>query len=948
MTEDSPLAELLSKVRQRADTYAYFFEKIDTARWIRPLREAGFFLDPIGVEHLEEGYVRFPAWPESRALARIAGQDEDAVMEVILACPDTDNPRIHDDFVDAALQMSPGKGALVIPRIEAWLQKPYKLLLPIKAGKLLARLAEAGLADEAGALAEHLLRLERTDTVTAVGAEITSGPRFRARFDDWDYKTILEEDAPAFVRSIGIRALDALCIALHEGLGAEGEGFGGPPHDASYVWRPSIAEHEQNIDGEPKDFLVTAIREGADLLIAGELASVTEVVALLERQEWEVFDRLAMHAATVHAEREPGEAVRLLLRRDLFDSFEVSNEYSALIRAAVRLADDPTRATWLSWIVDGPDTKGFVETVKSRGDPEPTPGELAERADAWRWHRLAFAPVDALDDQSRRLWEDLERRFDEPNPLPFSMYTPVGSVSPLADDQAARMAMAELAEYASRVPLTERRYDSPEEGLASVLGGQARTRPAEVSKGLQHFQGLRPLYMRSLISGLEEAARTGSRSISWRDVLEVARWVLNQPREVEGGSGGTYSDLDPGWVWTINAIADLLEEGLQRRLLPIDLRKDTWQVLTSLVAEPETRGTDSDDPGTDSLNSTRGKTMHAIVLYADWLFEINRSDLGSPPREFSQNSPEVVEVLDHVLDPDVQSSSAVRAVFGMRAAVFMKLDPEWMAARASRIFSTDKDGRFDRLGLAAWSSYLKYSRAFLDLMAALRPQYELAVAAIPSESGDAAIELQRHLAEHLMVMYWHGRFGSEPFQDALLADFWSAASTEVRKRALTFVGHSLRRSREALAEDVQDRLKRLWDECVRRGRETSSSDILELQAFGWWVTAQVLDPTWVVPRTVEVLELAHGIDSQGEVISVLAQAPRSVLGSAAKALRLIVANDRLGRGFYAHQEQARALLKAALDGKDDATVEEARTTADILIARGFIDFRDLLEDEEAP
>jgi hypothetical protein len=150
------------------------------------------------------------------------------------------------------------------------------------------------------------------------------------------------------------------------------------------------------------------------------------------------------------------------------------------------------------------------------------------------------------------------------------------------------------------------------------------------------------------------------------------------------------------------------------------------------------------------------------------------------------------------------------------------------------------------------------------------------------------------------------------------------------------------------SKDVQDRLKRLWDQYVRRSKEAAGSDVSELKAFGWWVTSQVFDRSWALPRAVEVLEIAHGIDSQGEVIAVLAQAPPSLLGTAAKTLRLIVANDRDGWGVFGHREQAHALLEAALDSLDDETVEEARTTADILIARGFSDFRGLLDSAETP
>jgi hypothetical protein len=937
MTDDTALSELLSKIRQRADTNAYFFDKIDNVRWIRVLRDEGFFQDPIEVEQLQNGYVRFPVWPESRALARVAGQDENLVMEVILACRETDNPRVHEDFVEAALQMSPATGARLIPRIAEWLRKPYPLLLPLKAGKLLARVAGASLSEEATALAKQLLQLDQVEGPAVAGGTMAIRPSFHAYFGDWEDKTILEEDVPPFVRSIGLPALEALCGLIHDVLRIESEPFGGPPNDASYIWRPSIA-NDEDVDREPKDFLVTAIRDAADLLVANGQATLGDVVALFERQGWQIFDRLAMHVATAYAERAPAESVRLLLRRDLFVSYQVSHEYSSLIASALSLAPEDDRAKWLSWIAAGPDQGEYVEKRRELG-AEPDSEELTERAEKWRWDRMAFAPVAVLDEESRRMRDDLADRFEQPSSRPFATFTVVGSVSPLGEEEAATMSMSELAQYASSVRPTERRFDSPEEGLASVLQVQARVRPAEASQALGRFEALKPLYMRSLISGLGEAARAGSSDISWREVLAMARWLLDQPREVEGGSGGTYSDLDPGWVWTITALADLLEDGLERRLLPGELRAETWAILTALIVEPEQASVDPEDPGTASLNTIRGKAMHGIVLYADWVYELNRSDEPAP-RDFSQNTPEVVDVLDAALDPDIQDSLAVRAVFGMRVAYLMKLDPDWLRSRAPRIFSTDASGQFDRLGRAAWSSYLKYSRTFLDVMALLRPQYETAVGSIPTEDGDAAVDLQMRLAEHLMVMYWHGRLGETPFEDPLLSEFWRVAERKVRKRALEFVGHSLRDGE--LGDDARDRLIRLWDDYARR-RNESGSDLSELQAFGWWATASAFEFSWTIPRTIEVLETARGIDSPGEILATLAQAPREVLGSAVKALRLIVANDRDGWAILGHADDARALLRAAFEHDDRETLKEAKATADILIARGFLEFRKLVD-----
>lgn len=927
------LARLLDKVRARADTYAYFFDNIDSAAWIAPLRAHGFFSDPVGVEYLEDGYVRFPIWPESRALARVAAGDEVEAIQTILACPDTDNPRVHDDFLDAALQMSPERAAQLVPRIKTWLKKPFKLFVPQKAGKLVAMLARAGLQDAATALAQDLFALSKVERFEGLS-------EFHPSYDDWDYQEVLKEDAPAFVLGTGLRAVRIMIDSLSEVLRSEGERLGGQPHDASFIWRPSIADHEQNSDREPRSFLVSSIRDGSHELIRKGRSSVQDVVALLEAQGWQVFDRIAMEVAATFASEAPNEAARLLLRRDLLDSYEVSHEYAGLIEAGLPLADDERRSLWFSWILEGPDVARFSAKFRSRNDRDPIPAELDEWADSWRWNRIAFVPEDELDAQVREMRESLADRFDMPSSMPFAVYTSFGSKSPLSEEEASAKTMAELAAYAMDIPRAENRLESQEEGVAVVLGAQARERPAEASSELAQFKPLRPVYMRSIVNGLREAANAQSPDIDWRSVLEIAEWVLEQPRELEGGSGGSYSDLDPGWVWTISALADLLEEGLQRRLIPLGFRMELWSVLTALAAEPEDE-TSSDDPATDSLNTIRGKAMHAVILYADWLYDENRSG-DERVRDFARNSPEVAELLDAALDPDIQPSLSVRAALGMRAAFLMKLDPGWLRTRAARIFSTRADGIFDELGRAAWKSYVRYSRIFLDLTEALRPQYEIAVASLSPGSNGSLTEEERSLAEHLMVMYWHGQLGSGPFSDPLLARFWERASKPLRKRALEYTGHNLWNAGEDLDDDVRDRVMKLWEEYVASVDDDRRTDAEVLTSFGWWTRSTSFDTSWQLDQVITVLELAHGVDDEQGVLGLLARVPAAELGRVAKALRLLVVNDHEGFAVVGHHAEIKELLAAALNTGILDVVEEATATANLMVSRGYTDFRELL------
>src|ERR1039457_1687068 len=95
----------LAAIKQPA-AYEYFFDQLKSPSWIAPLRERSFFRDPPEGE-VEGNYIRFPPWPESRYLARMAPPAPELVLEVLKGIPDTMNPRVLGDMVDAIREMPP-------------------------------------------------------------------------------------------------------------------------------------------------------------------------------------------------------------------------------------------------------------------------------------------------------------------------------------------------------------------------------------------------------------------------------------------------------------------------------------------------------------------------------------------------------------------------------------------------------------------------------------------------------------------------------------------------------------------------------------------------------------------------------------------------------------------------------------------------------------------------
>ena len=966
MDRTEALAAVLEKISTRGDTYAYFFDRLDDPAWLVPLAEAEFFKNPFDIEELENGYVRFPIWPESRALARLADRAETEVLNLILKCSDTDNPRVHDDFVDAANKMSANSAAKLVPKVVDWLNKPYKLLLPLKAGVLMERLAKEGEIEASLNLGRGLLQLSSRPVASPLVDDELLGPRHEvvAPFDNYEYKTILESNVPAFVLETGIRGLATLCDQLEQALLVEGAQLSGPPADASYIWRPSIADHEQNHDWDPHDVLVTSIRDSSDLLVSEGGIPLADIAELLSSRTWHVFSRIAMYLASRWIETDSRPAVELMLRRDLFSSYEVSHEYELLLGLAFPQSSAVDQDTWLGWVEEGPDLSGYIERVSADSGSPPTEGDLNEQADRWRWDRLARVPADALPEPWQDRVHDLATQFGIPADFPFAMHGYTGSVSPVDMAEVEALTIQEMAQLADDMPVAEDRFSSPEEGYAGILESLAEEQPGRLSSGLQAFVGRRPIYVRSILRGLEKATDAGADSLDWDVIVSVAEWVMAQPREIDGGSGGRYSDLDPGWVWTRRVIADLLEKGLSVLAIPPTLRARVWALLQSLMADPDAGGGTGHDAAEDSLNTIRGKAMHAITMYARWVYEASPKQEGaSPAHSFNALMPEVAQEFDSRLEASVDASKAVRAVFGVRIRLLTWLDREWVTSRAQRIFSVEADGRFDSLGKAAWQSYVLYGGANLGTMQLLKPQYEIAIRELdrtrpsskeveqgrPFGSVDRSTmildNVERNLADHIMVTYWHGRLGEEPNKSDLVRGLFENGNVSVRHRALEFVGRSLREGGQDLDEGIRQRIERLWQYRLEAVRTGPSADRAEAEAFGWWVESPALDEEWRAKQLLEVLHLAHAIDVDYLVVAALAKFEASHLSAALRSLILIIDADTNGWGVYGWKDSAYRLVQRGMESGDPDQIEVASDAANLLIARGFHEFRSLVSPE---
>ena len=943
------------KAIKRAADYEYFFERLVSPVWIEPLFEAGMFSAPVGP--IPEGqFLRFPFWPQSRYLARMSAQASETVLKVILAIPHTENVRIHEDLVDAALAMPPKLASKIVPNSIRWLESRYQLLLPEKLGELVGHLARGGEVEAALKLARALLQPvadpeEATITVGGETHRLSREPR--ARFDPYYYEEILKKRVPDLVATGGEEAVKLFANLLDEALRLsrrqeEGETL----EDFSYIWRPAVEDHEQNHPYTIRHFLVSAVRDSAERVAKNDPAAILRLVEWLESREWPIFRRIALHLLRLFPEGAPKLVSARLTDETRFDDLTTRHEYALLLRERFTHLGERDQETILGWIATGPDLEQFKASTEQWSGKRPTDAEAEQYAKRWKLERLA--PIrHALPSEWKQRYYEWVHELGEPDHPEFPSYsfgTWVGPTSPKSPDELRSMSVAEIEEFLRTWQPTGQWGTSSREGLGRALTALVASKPELFAAEGERFRGIDPTHVRALLLGLRDAAGQ-KRVFPWHPVISLCKWAVDQPRAVVMGrtvSEGEW-DEDPNWGWIRKAIGDLLESGFTAGPLeiPFDLRGLAWAVLRPLTEDPDPRPDDEAgmDPATRSINTTRGEAMHAVIQYALWVHRHGEEEAQGErggPWGFDR-MPEVRDVLEEHLDPSKDSSLTIRSVYGRWFPRLLLMDREWAVAQVQKIFPSD-EARW-KFWAAAWYTYVTFCRPYDEVFEVLRAEYARAVermgAARPQwhELADP----EEKLAEHLMVLYWRGKLSpQEP--DALLRRFYSKASMRVRAHALTFIGISLRDTEGDVPPEILERIRELWSwrlEEIRNAKDVATASE-ELSTFGWWFVSGKFDNVWAVTQLSLALRIAGKVQPDHLIVERLASLAPTLPQKTIECLRLLVEGDKEGWKISGWRDELRSIVGTVISGNDLRAAEAAVDLVHYLGARSYRDLRDLI------
>lgn len=870
MSLSNQVDKLISTVGNSQSKLDYFFSKLSSPKWITPLKEKGFFSNPKQTIKFENG-ISFPVWAESQYLARIAEQDPGLVLETILNIPETDNHRIHADYVDGVLKMSPELASKwVMMKEEKWLRRQTGTfdLLPMKYGPLISHLAKGGENKSVVSLCSALLRFTPNPEVSREfefqGEKMTFPKEPIPLVKDYYFNKILTDNIPDVIELVGTQAITMLMYILAESLSIDLNNPSENDQEHSY-WRSAIEDHEQNSGRKIKGEIVAAIRNGCEQLIQSGKNNLLEIVSLLEEHNLSILRRISLHLLRTCSTEADIEIIKAhILNKNSFSNIDERHEYSLLIQKYFNRLENLEQSAILGWIDEGPD---YLRDPNANADL--TDEQKFNQFGAWQRDRLTMIRDD-LPKEWQNNFEKLLNKYGENDHPEFDMYSYggfTGPNSPLSIDELSSKNVDELIEYIKTWVPPKGFMEASPEGLSRAISGMVEQNPVKYAVEANKFKLSAPTYVNGIISGFEQALRKNN-LFDWQNVYDLCRWVVGQSDEIDERYDISIDDeADPDWGWTRKSVASVLDIGLSNDEygMSIDDKETIWNILIKVTRDPDPADTAESyedsafmDPATKAINTVRGEAIHAVKRYALWNYRIKTKEANGEKVKFSfsVDIPEVKEVFDHHLNKENDPSLTIHSIFGQWIPHLLLMDEEWTKENISRILPDEME--MEDYYTVAWDTYLNFCQPYDTVFIHIRDQYERAINRLENYSKkESRRDPYERLCIHLMSFYFRDD-SNEHRTEELIDLFFSKAPDESRGYSLDYIGRILLKRKSIVdTKEFNIRMRKLWQRRFRfiRKQQNLHEYEGELTAFAYWFASGKFNVRWSLKIVREVLNM---------------------------------------------------------------------------------------------
>ena len=915
--------------------HRYFFDKCNNPNWLPLLIKRNFFTKPMPL--IREGdQVSFPFWPESRFLARIADQKPREIMQIIMECPDTDNPNIHEDFADVALKVPVTQAAQLVGLVEKyrWLETPYHTLLPSRIGDLMQKLAAADKVTDALRLANLLCDVHGTQPIRLkekIGPISTIRPNAKSVHDDWELLQIVEKKSNDLVVKAPTEFLNILCKRLAKAMKIE-DIAGKYCGDFSVTWRPYI-DRALYGSGDVKDALIKGIINQIKITGGSQPDKLPDLLNVLKAHKYSFFRRVELHLYYLYPDYFSNEIKDLLIDHRLMRTSYLRREYVPLLEDQFPKLDETVQSKVLNNIECGP---------RMTKTEEQTEEDI--RSQKERWQLRFLTPIeDYLPDDWKQKYQKMIRRHGKLTMVEEEVSGWIGPTSPLTAEEISDMKAEEVLDYVAKWPPPRQEFRTPSpEGLGRLLEQTVQERSLEFSRFAEILSEKRamPVYISHFLSGLSHALEN-DKPIEWLPIVKLGEAIISADNISKFPKPSIDSEI--GWKGAHKSIVSLFGVGFvsSKYSVPWESRKTVWKIIEAVTNDDDpTVEYEQDyvgenmDPFTLSINTVRGEAMHTVIKYAFWCSQ-NLDTEGAKTGE-SRMVPEVKSVLNRHLDLAVDASLAIRSVYGRYAPNLVYLDREWVQKNVAKIFPKESSQKAH--WIAAWGAYLR-NRVYDTTFEVLKDEYRRAFSLLTDEplKGPRVIDIDRRMPHHLMTAYAYGLADED-----LIEAFFNEASVHVRAEAIHFIGRGILQKRipdspQALKLQMK-RFRELWDKRL----DVENPSVEELREFGWWFARIPFDKEWTINSLLNTLKATKGdIQQPDEIIEELKEYSGDFPMLTISALNSIAQADERGWGIHIKIDDYCHIIQEVIKSSSEEAKKIAAELIDFLGRRGFTDLKDL-------
>ena len=362
-------------------------------------------------------------------------------------------------------------------------------------------------------------------------------------------------------------------------------------------------------------------------------------------------------------------------------------------------------------------------------------------------------------------------------------------------------------------------------------------------------------------------------------------------------------------------------------------------ILRNLLENPDPsknkENEDDWDPATRSLNTVRGKAMHALIQYAKVIDKFSKEEAEANDRKHVPMLDKFAKrQLEKRLDRNNEECYAIHSVYGWYTPLFQYLDHDWVSSNIEKIYPEKNE--LLSYWLSAWDAYIGFNNLYKDVFALLKPQYKKAINLISkSENETLHFSRQKSLVEHLCYAYIYGLIDLKS-GDQLLNSFFGNANDDLRGHVAFWLSKAFGELDLDRDHPVWKRMWKLWKARVNSSENDDRSYKNEISEYMRWIKNVPLSFEEIEPILQETIEyLEDGYHFRLVLDYLVLHCENNPYKTVLLFHRLL---RRKGEAWFSIDDaDAGKILRTAVKSEDDKAVNQAVLVINLLGEQG--DFR---------